>query len=47
MRHAGLLEGGGNGPNLAAGAGNLGGYFLQNLQPWRVNAVVVCDEDAH
>ena len=42
-----LFEGGRDGPDLALGSGDFGGDLGQNLQPRRVDAVVVGDQDAH
>src|SRR5690606_8331409 len=42
-----LLERGGDGPDLAFGAGNLGGDGVQHGQSGRVDPVVIGDENAH
>ena len=47
MPDAGLFERGGDGPDLAARTGDFGGNLGQNLQPRRVDAIVVGDQDAH
>ncbi len=47
MGNAGLLESGGDGPDLAIGAGQLFGNGLGDLQPGRVDPVVIGDENAH
>ena len=47
VRDAGLLEGGGDHPDLAVGAGELGGDLLGDGEAGRADAVVVGEEDAH
>jgi uncharacterized protein YjlB len=42
-----LFEGGRDGPDLALGAGDLGGDRAQNLESRRVDAVVIGDENTH
>jgi hypothetical protein len=43
---AGLFEGGRDGPDLAVGAGDLGGDRLGDGEPRRADAVVVGDQNA-
>ena len=47
MRHARLLEGGGDGPDLSVLTGQLGRDAVQHLQSRCVDAVVIGDENAH
>ncbi|MPL92099.1 hypothetical protein SDC9_38196 [bioreactor metagenome] len=47
MADARLLEGRGDGPDLALGACKFGRKVEQNLEPRRVDAVVIGDQNAH